>query len=270
MPHASGISGKGRSELSKVLGSGGRFITPSDVSDALDLDADAAARRLARWAKDGWVRRVRRGLYIGVPVDAINPMAWTEDPLLVADAVWSPCYFTGWTAARQWSLTEQVFRSTVLKTSRRVRIAKDHLLDHDYLVSHVHTDALNWGVQSEWRDGTRLRFADSARTVIDVLDTPRLGGGIRHVADILHAYLEERDPKTLVEYGDRLDNHTLFKRLGYLVEKIDPAQNQLLAACNDRVSKGISALDPDGPAGGRRVMRWALRINVTIADEGPS
>jgi predicted transcriptional regulator of viral defense system len=270
MSLSSGISGQGRFELSKVLGSGVRFITPSDVSDALDLDADDAARKLARWAKDGWVRRVRRGLYIGVPVDAANPKGWTEDVLLVADAVWSPCYFTGWTAAHHWSLTDQVFRTTVLKSNRRVRNSKDTLLDHEYLVSHTPPDSLSWGMRSEWRDNVRLRFADPARTVVDLLDMPKLGGGIRNVADIVRVYLEEGDPHLLVDYGDRLGNRAIFKRLGYIVEFFSPLHVQLIDACRARVSEGISALDPDGPSGGRRAMRWTLRINVNLTDEGPS
>jgi len=73
----SGISGRGRAELAAVLAPGKRFITPDDVASALAVDSDVAAKRLSRWAKDGWVRRVRRGLYIGVPVDAANPAAWS-------------------------------------------------------------------------------------------------------------------------------------------------------------------------------------------------
>ena len=48
-----------------------------------------------------------------------------------------PCYFTGWTAASHWALTDQVFRTTVLKTTARVRASSVRLLDHDYLLSHV-------------------------------------------------------------------------------------------------------------------------------------
>src|ERR1700722_2185644 len=192
-----------------VLGSGRRFITPSEVAESLGVDANLAAKKLSRWAEDGWVRRVRRGLYIGVPVEAVNPAAWTEDALLVAAEVWSPCYFTGWTAAHHWALTEQVFRTTVLKTSERVRAATVTLLDHDYLVGHVEQESLSWGLKSEWRDGVRLRFADPARTVVDILDRPKLGGGIRHGAEVLAAYLDEHDPMTLVETGDRLGNRAV-------------------------------------------------------------
>lgn len=270
MVQAAGISGRGRAELARVLSSGGTFVTPGEVAEALGVDPGTAAKKLARWAEDGWVRRVRRGLYIGVPVDAANPAAWSEDALVVAAAVWSPCYFTGWTTARHWALTEQVFHTTVLKTTGRVRASSVRLLDHDYLVSHVGEDALAWGLRTEWRGEARLRFADPARTVVDVLDSPKLGGGIRHGAEILLAYLEDQDPDRLVAYGDQLGNRAVFKRLGYLLEALGCDTPDVVTACHARVSKGVSALDPDGPDRGRRVMRWNLRVNVDMVREGPS
>jgi len=253
-----------------VLAAGRRFIKPTDVVEALDVDADTAAKKLARWAEAGWVRRVRRGLYIGVPVDATNPAAWSEDALLVAAEVWSPCYFTGWTAAHHWALTEQVFRTTVLKTTERVRTSSVRLLDHNYIVNHVRDDALIWGLKTVWREGTRLRFADPARTVVDILDAPRLGGGIRHGVEVLVAYLGEQDPAQLIEHGERIGNRAVFKRLGYLIEALDLDLPNLVSACQKRVSSGISALEPDGPAGGHRCMRWGLRVNVTVEREGAS
>ncbi len=270
MSLAAGISGRGRAELAIVLGSGRRFVTPAAVGEALGVDADTAAKKLSRWAKDGWVRRVRRGLYIGVPVDATNPSAWSEDALVVAAEVWSPCYFTGWTAAHHWALTEQVFRTMVLKTSQRVRSGTTRLLDHDYLVAHIDPDLLSWGLKTEWHDDVRLRFADPARTVVEILDRPKLCGGIRHVAEVLATYLDDNDPMLLVEAGDRLGNRAVFKRLGYLLEAVSLDQPSLVSACEERVSAGISTLDPDGPSEGRRVMRWGLRVNVRVAQEGPS
>lgn len=269
MSHA-GISGHGRAELARVLASGGRFVRPSDAVDVLGTDADTAAKKLARWAEEGWLRRVRRGLYIGVPVDAPNPAAWSEDALLVAAEIWSPCYFTGWTSASRWALTEQVFRTTVLKTSERVRTSSTRLLDHDYTISHVAEDSLRWGLKTEWREDARLRFADPARTVVDILDTPSLGGGIRHGAEVLMAYLDEHDPAQLVEYGDRLGNRAVFKRLGYLVETLGLDLPGLTADCQERISPGISPLDPSGSDGGRRAGRWGLRVNVTVARDGAS
>lgn len=270
IPIPAGIGVKGRAELTAVLGAGRRFVTPTDVVEALGVDADAAAKKLSRWAADGWLRRARRGLYIPVPLDASSPASWSEDALIVAEAVWSPCYFTGWTAANHWGLTEQVFRTTVLKTTERVRASSVRLLDHDYLVSHISAEALEWGMKMEWQGDVRLSVADAARTVVDILDTPRLGGGIRHSAEILAAYLDDHDAATLVEYGDRLGNRTVFKRLGYLVETLEFDRPELIAACRERVSAGVSLLDPDGPKDGRRVSRWGLRVNVRVEPAEPS
>jgi predicted transcriptional regulator of viral defense system len=265
-----GISGRGRAELAQVLASGRRFITPADVEATIGADAETAAKKLARWAADGWLRRVMRGVYIRVPVEAANPAVWSEDALIVAAEIWWPCYFTGWTAAGHWALTEQVFRTTALKTAKRVRISSVRLLDHDYIISHVPRDSLTWGLKMEWREDIRLQFADPARTVTEILDTPRLGGGIRHGAEVLMTYLEEEDPAQLIEYGERLGNSAVFKRLGYLTETLGLDLPDLAAQCHERIAPGISALDPDGPNGGRRSARWGLRVNVAIVKEGAS
>jgi predicted transcriptional regulator of viral defense system len=265
-----GITGSGRVELAAVLGSGKRFITPGDVVEALGIDPDAAAKRLSRWAADGWVRRVRRGLYIGVPVDAPDPGAWSEDALLVATAVWSPCYFTGWTSANHWALSEQVFRTVALKTAKRIRTSRAQLLNQEYLLAHTSEGALQWGIKSEWQDETRLLFADPGRTVIDVLDDPRLAGGVRHAAEIVSAFLDEYAPEILIDYAERTGNRTVFKRLGYIIEALGLDQPLLVNACQDKLPAGISALDPEGPRNGRRNMRWGLRVNATIKPQEPS
>ena len=265
----SGISSTGRTELASVLSGGRRFVRPEDVTAALDVDADDAAKKLSRWAAQGWLRRVRRGLYIGVPVEAAHPGSWSEDPLIVAAEVW-PCYFTGWTAANEWALSDQVFRTTVLKTTARVRASKVRLLEHDYLISSTTDADMRWGMKSQWRQESRLRFADPARTVVDILNAPKLGGGMRHGAEILAGYFDEYDPATLIAYGDRLGNMTLFKRLGYSIEAMGMDLPTVISACQERVSAGISALDPNGPPRGRTSTRWGLRINVTVGAEEPA
>lgn len=266
---SAGISASGRGELARVLGGGRRFVTTQGVADALQIDADVAAKKLSRWSEYGWLRRVRRGLYIGVPVDAADPASWSEDPLVVAAEVWGG-YFTGWTSAGQWSLTEQVFRTTVVKTTARVRSSSVRLLNHDYLITKVADAGLAWGLKTQWRAEVKLRFADPARTVIDILDAPRLGGGMRLGAEILAAYLESHPAATLLEYANQLGNRTVFKRLGYCVDALGVDAPGVVPACRDRMSSGVSALDPDGPAGGRVVTRWNLRVNVTIDGENPS
>ena len=261
---AAGISRKGRGELALVAGRGRRLVSVAEVATALDMERIEAAKKLARWANEGWLRRVRRGLYIPVPLEADDPKSWSEDPIILADAVWSPCYFTGWTAANHWGLTEQIFRTTVLKTVRRVRSSRERLLDHEYLLAHAPRRLMDWGLRGVWREERKVLMADPARTVIDILDAPRFGGGIRQVTEIVASYLNEHDWRTLVEYGDRLGNRSVFKRLGYLVEAAGLGGPEFVAKCLDRISAGISLLDPGGPMRGKSVGKWGIRANVRV------
>ena len=259
-----GISRIGRGELGQIIARGKRLVEVHDVVDALGVDRVTAAKKLARWTEQGWLRRVRRGLYIPVPLDAENPSAWSEDPLVLADAVWSPCYFTGWTAANHWGLTEQIFQTVVLKTTKRVRSSRERLLDFEYILAHVSSESMTWSMNWVWRDDLRVQVADPARTVIDILDRPDLGGGIRETANILASFLDDHDWHALVDYGDRLGNGAVFKRLGYLVEATGLDRADLLDECHARLTAGISLLDPARPPVGRRISRWSLLVNVEV------
>lgn len=265
-----GLSAEGRALLTRVLGRGRRLVTVDVAVEALEVGRTEAARRLAAWAEQGWLRRVRRGLYVPVPVDAERPGAWSDDPLYLADAVWSLCVVTGWTSANHWGLTDQVFRTTVIKTEQRVRRARQRLAGHEYLLTHAKASELDWGERTEWRHDRRIRIADPARTVVDVLDDPRLGGGMRLIAEIVEEYLVDGDPTLLVDYGDRLGNRAVFKRLGFLVEELGYALPTLIAACLARRSTGIVLLDPSASPMGRREPRWGLRVNVALEPGGVS
>ena len=264
-----GISAAGRGDLAALVGRGRRLISVDDAMKALNAGHREVTQKLARWAEMGWLRRVRRGLYIPVPVEAENPEAWSDDALYLADAVWTPCYFTGWTTANHWGLTEQVFRTTVVKTAARVRASHQTLLDHDYLVAHVPAETI-WGTVALWRHDRRLQMADPARTVIDILDQPALAGGIRHAGEILTAYLDGKDERDLIAYGDRLGNNAVFKRLGYLTGALRLGRPTLEGECRKRVSAGLALLDPGGPRSGKAVTVWGLRVNVHIEPAGAS
>lgn len=264
-PEIGGLSRSGRRELTSVFARGQRTTTVEDAAFALDVSRDEAARRLIAWASRGWLRRIRRGLYLAVPVDAPDPLSWTEDPWYLADLVWYPCYITGWSAANHWSLTDQVFRSTVVATTLRVRRVEQDLAGNSYLVHHVDENWLTWGLRPEWRHERRVLVADPARTVAELLDAPALGGGVRHVVEILDTYLQDASIDSLIEALDRLSNGAAFKRLGYLLERLGVDDPRSIEAVSQRITAGISALDPSQPAVGSRSAKWGLLVNADVA-----
>ena len=123
-----------------------------------------------------------------------------------------------------------------------------------------------FGLVEVWRTQQQVMLSDPSRTIIDVLDDPALGGGIRHVADVLRNYLEGdvRNDDILGEFASRIGNRTVFKRLGYLLETVGITSSKLNEACARQMSKGISLLDPSAKPTGPILTRWGLQLNVKL------
>lgn len=242
-------------------------LTITQAAEILHLDEPAARRLLAYLARRGWLARIRRGLYTPVPLDANISGRWSEDPWVAAVAVFSPCYIGGWSALEHWGLTEQLFRTVLVFTTHRIRHREQNLQGTPVRLRVISEDKL-FGTRSVWRHQTKVHVSDPSRTLIDVLDDPSLGGGMRHIAAVVAEYFggEHRDDNALADYADRLGNRTVFKRLGYLVEQQGISARELLAACRARLSTGLSTLDPSVDAKGRIMRRWGLRVNVDVSD----
>ena len=256
-----GLSAASRRELAMLFGAGRRTVSVEAAADTLNVSPETAARRLSALASRGWLRRVRRGLYLAVPVDAQTPGAWTEDPWYLADLVWKPCYIGGWSAANHWSLTDQVFRSTIVVTAQRIRRVEQELAGAAYLVHHVDPERLAWGLVGEWRHDRRVLVSTPERTVADLLSNPTLGGGIRHSMEILDSLLADTSIDSLVEAVRRLGNGAGLKRLGYLLEQ----RGHSSEAIDEPLTAGVSLLDPALPAVGPRSPQWGLRVNADVS-----
>ena len=113
-----------RRRLAEVLQASKGTVDVADAAEALDLSRKEAATLLARWARAGRLSRVRRGLYVPVPIEATSPDVPLDDPWIVASRLFSPCYIGGWSAAEHWDLTEQLFRSVLVLTTQRPRNRK--------------------------------------------------------------------------------------------------------------------------------------------------
>ena len=237
-----------------------------EAAESLGLSRARASRLLAYLGKRGWLARVRRGLYTLVPLGAGEPAEWREDPWIVAAKALAPCYIGGWSACEHWELTEQIFRDVVVVTGRSVRSSNLEIQGTAFRLKSLPTTR-HFGTRNIWKARVRVAVSDPTRTIIDVLDDPSIGGGIRHIAEVVDAYFasEHRDDGRLVEYTSRRGNRTVFKRLGYLVEALGVEADTLVHACRAGMSAGLSLLDPSSRRKSRVSKRWNLRVNADVA-----
>ena len=236
-----------------------------EAAEALGLPRSRAGRLLSYLAARGWLSRVRRGLYTTVPLEATEPGSWLADPWVAASRSFAPCYIGGWTALHHWDLTEQLTSTVVVFTATAVRKKKEIIQGTTIRLRQISEHRI-FGTRTVWRDKVAVKVSDPERTLVDVLDRPDVGGGIRHVADCLVEWLDtdERRPRKLIEYGERHGNRSIFKRLGYLLEARESKETDLMTACAERMSTGLSPLDPSSSSKGRVLKRWRLRVNARV------
>lgn len=265
-PRRGGISADNRARLGALNRAFEGPFTAGEAAEVLGIDKRAASRITGYLASRGWLSRVRRGLYVPVPLEATAPEEWRADPWLVATRAFEPCYIGGWSACEHWGLTEQIFREVLVVTGRSQRRSTVQLQGAEFRVVARQPSEL-FGTRPVWRGRERVELSDPSRTVVDILDDPSIGGGIRHVADVVTEYFasEHRDDDRLLAYIERLGNRTVFKRLGFLLEALGIEAPQLIKESRERISAGISALDPSIAAKGRITRRWNLRVNATIS-----
>jgi predicted transcriptional regulator of viral defense system len=263
-----GISKRNRRLLEHLHQTTQGPFSSAEAAEVLDLDRSKASALLRYLARRGWLARVRRGLYVPVPLEARTPGEWHEDPWIVAAQVFAPCYIGGWSAAEHWGLTDQLFREVIVVSGRRVRERHVEIQGTPMRVKVVADDRL-FGAVPVWRGRVQVTVSDPSRTIVDVLDEPGLGGGIRHVSEMLEEYFagELRADDSLLAYAERLGNRTVFKRLGYLLEALAIEAEEVVDSCLRRRSSGITDLDPAVRRKGRISTRWNLRINVSIEEQ---
>jgi len=267
MSALAGISEANRQQLTKLHRHTNGLVDIEEAAALLGLDRFRAAKLLAHWATQGWTRRLRRGLYLLIPLEATSPQNWSADPWIVAQRLFRPGYIAGWSACEHWGLTEQIFRDIAVFTAAPIR--ERHLTtDQTTFVLRKIPERLLFGLRPVWRKEVQVQVSDPTRTVIDVLDEPKWGGGIRHVSQILDAYRasEHLDEALLVAYIQQLGNVAVAKRLGYLWEAtahLEP-DAPLLRQLQGMLTSGYALLDPSAAPRGPFLARWNLRLNVDV------
>lgn len=245
MKTLAGIGKTDRERIATILRGTKGTISVDEAGRILDVASMNAAKMLARWTKSGWMARIRRGLYVPIPLESRTTDVVLEDSWLVADRLFAPCYIGGWSAAEYLDLTEQIFNTVIVMTVKKPRDRRPVIKGTSFMVRAVSEKAM-FGLKSVWRGPVKISISNPARTILDMLADPFLGGGIRSVKDMFVNYLqsENKNLEQLIEYGKLLGNGAVFKRLGFLLEITVPGEMKIIEQCRNNLTSGNAKLDP--------------------------
>lgn len=248
-----------RTRLANVLRATKEVVSVDVVSQTLGIDRRVAAKLLSRWKEQGWLRRIGHGLYVSVPLDLAGSEQVITDPWVLVPALFGQSYIGGWTAAHHWELTEQLFNETLIFTTRRIIAKRVSAQGVTFRLHRAKVKRL-FGLRTLWRGTAKVFISDPARTLIDMIAAPEVGGGIDHVADCLSTYLGSKiaDRNLLIRYADQFDNGAVFKRLGFLADT-RLRDEKLAEECRSRLTHGYAKLDP-ALSSTRLVTAWRLWV----------
>lgn len=259
----------------KTLGStGARLITElaqrepptftlGEAQDLLGASRQVTSNLLTRLVRQGWVVRVRRGVYEVAPIWASRE-SFAADRFAGLSLSLKPPYYVGYRSALElygWLQHPVVGRLwiAVPQPRRRLRTPKDRVI---WVVTKP--DRFEWGVRDRWIGSAKVRVSDPERTFLDCLHLPRHAGGITEVAAALVRAWPTLSQERLISHADRLENDSVRRRLGALTEALDLDQtDRLVGHLPHRRWRGRPvSLDPSLPAGGEINRRWGVRMNV--------
>lgn len=195
--------------------------------------------------KKGWLKRIKYGVYIPVPLSAVNSDVTAEEPFVIAEKLFSPCYIGGMNAANYWDLTEQIFRTVTVMTQNLVRARNPTIAGNQYII-HTIKSSYFFGLKPIWFGSIKVLMSDPTRTVVDMLMFPKFCGGLRFIVDVLNNYYrsEYKDIKLLISYLAQARNGAAIKRMGFFAEKYFPNEAELIEYCERNLSEGYVKLSP--------------------------
>lgn len=235
-------------------------------ADALKFWTEPSAARsaLSRLHGGGWVKRIERGLYMVIPLDAGPARNWTESSLAVASYVMPEGAVAYWSALHYWHLIEQGVSTVFIQSSQR-KSKTGLLLDAVHYRFITIKPERFFGLATAPVNHHTVRVTDREKTIIDAADRPDLTGGSAQLARVLDRHWQELDWRLLDEYLRRFNSGAVAKRLGYLVEKLAlplPDLTARLQSWQTFLSAGITQLEPGSNNSGYIDRRWNIRDNT--------
>jgi len=190
-------------------------VTLEEIRDTLSCSTGYARFMAHRLVKNGWLERLKGGLYQFVPAERGRDGVADSNPLAVGAVLASHSFFSFGTACTHHGLTDQVFSEVYLVT--RARRRPQVVRGKRYIFVPVPEERF-FGFTQLSVLGAPVRMANVERALIDALDRPRYAGGVGEVSGMVARAGRRVSWPALLDALRRFGESVLVQRLGYLLE----------------------------------------------------
>ncbi len=219
----------------------------------------------------GWLEILKRGVYL-----VRSPLLAEEvHPFAIATALVHPSAISHWSALAHHGFTTQLPR--MVQVSTPVKVVTPEMRQGQahrprgravWKAGEVEVEFIHmaperfWGHQSIWVNRwQQVAVTDAERTALDVMARSDLFGGMQSALEILEGALAHLRIERLIEYALRYGEGAVVKRLGWALERMGVAPQQLEPLQTLPV-KTHYRLDPQKPPVRRYDRRWRIIENL--------
>ncbi len=238
-----------------------------DIGDVRAVIAENAKKVMHSLIQKKWVLPLKRGLYAIVPLDVgvRGADSFVLHNFVIGSLLVEPYYIGFWSALNYHGLSDQIPRTTFVAT-REAKKSLNILNSRYYFVKL--SDRKFFGFSETEIDSRKVNISTPEKTVADCLDHPEHSGGMDEIARSVFFCYKDLDLNRVKEHALRMENLTILKRLGYVLEATGLLDSFTQVFEGVRLSTGYSSLDPLSPRSGKYNSRWRLLINREIDREG--
>lgn len=267
MKELAGIGKKSREKLGRVLKVSPNLLTSLEVSTTLGVSKQEASRLLSRWCNSGWISRVKRGVYVPLSIGSSSREVAIEEPFLIASSLFGSGYIGGFSAVKHWDFSEQIMEVTTYFTLKKVK-ERNLLIGGSKFHFKTTSDYKVFGLKGIWIGNQKIMISDPIKTIIDILDDPRIVGGIRIICDIFEEFIDSEyfDMSKLIDYGLKMKNRTIFKRLGFILDTKFHIEVNEIEKLRGLISSSYSDLDPTLKCE-HYLKNWKLKVSSSWKKE---
>lgn len=253
-----GLSDRESRALARLTSQDREIFGIDDLASALDTTYDSAKTAASRLETNGWLTRLKPGLYLIVPLAAGEESLYTAHEFYIASHLVEPMYVSFWSALSFHGFTEQLPRSVSVGTTKRISDRTVHGVEYHFVTL---AKRKFFGYEQYAVSGHSVPIATPEKTLADCADQPRHCGGVRELAKGVREGPDGYDPGALIEHARRIGNGAALKRLIYLMDQYRvPVPDR--EAVEDEFTEGTSPLDPTRSANGTYASDYRLYVNI--------
>jgi len=210
-----------------------------------------------------WILHIKRGLYAIVPLDI--GVKGSEDfivhDFIIASHLAKPYYIALWSALNYHGLSDQIPKAVFIATKKAKKALT--ILNTEFVFVQLKNSSFI-GIEKIEVENQKVNISNVNKTVADCLDHPEHSGGIEETARAIYFNHEDLDLNKVKDYSLKMNNITILKRLGYILEKTGLLEKYRGVFKDIPLTKGYSRFDTISQKKGKYNEKWKLNINVDI------